>query len=172
VNFARVAGNDAPLIGRRAATRGRIAMEGRDGRAGVKRGHSFDRQPANSRGERRDQGRAGSVMAYRPTQDRTPVGGTWAVPSSPTTVRRSSANAPQRGDASQTEGGGERADVKGKSPTRLANCNARRRTTRPGTRTLVDELPLTWMARGITWAQVGRSAVGQFYREIARCFGS
>jgi hypothetical protein len=34
---ARVAGNDAPLIDERAATRGRCAMEGRDERAGVTR---------------------------------------------------------------------------------------------------------------------------------------
>jgi hypothetical protein len=32
---AFVAGNDAPLIGERAATRGRIAMEGGDEHAGV-----------------------------------------------------------------------------------------------------------------------------------------
>jgi hypothetical protein len=38
---AHAAGNDAPLIGERAATRGRMATEGGDERAGVKRRHQF-----------------------------------------------------------------------------------------------------------------------------------
>jgi hypothetical protein len=37
--------NDAPLIGERAARRGRAAMEAGDEHAGVKRGHSFVRPP-------------------------------------------------------------------------------------------------------------------------------
>jgi hypothetical protein len=77
--------HDASLIDERAATRGRRATKGGNEHAGVKRRHSFER-PAlvvshrNARGERRDRGRARSLMAYRRAQDGTPVGGTWAVP--------------------------------------------------------------------------------------------
>jgi hypothetical protein len=45
--FARVAGNDAPLIGARAPTRGRIAMEGGGDRVGAKSTLPFERQLAN-----------------------------------------------------------------------------------------------------------------------------
>jgi hypothetical protein len=42
---AFVAGNDAPLVGERAATRGRSATEGGDERGGVKDRSPFAQQP-------------------------------------------------------------------------------------------------------------------------------
>jgi hypothetical protein len=57
---AFIAHHNAPLIDERAGTRGAHPTEGGDGHGGVKTGHPFERQLANARGERRDQGRARS----------------------------------------------------------------------------------------------------------------
>jgi hypothetical protein len=60
------------------ATRGRIATGAGDEPAGVKSGYPFERQLANARGERRDQGRAhasmkgGSVWSPAARTDRPP----------------------------------------------------------------------------------------------------
>jgi len=111
---ASVAANAATLIGERPATRGRGAMECGDANEGAKRHYPFERQLANIRCERQDQGHARSSMIYGPTA--RPCGGSWgAVPpegwmsvSRPhaaafiaATTRRSSANAPPRAGVSQ-----------------------------------------------------------------------
>jgi hypothetical protein len=57
-----VAGNDAPLVGERAATRGRSATEGGDEPVRCERRHPLALQFASARGERRDQGRAHSSV--------------------------------------------------------------------------------------------------------------
>jgi hypothetical protein len=58
-------GHDAPLIGERAATRGRSATEGGDERAGGKTRASVAHR--NARAERGDQGRARSATATEVT---------------------------------------------------------------------------------------------------------
>jgi hypothetical protein len=126
---AFVAGHDAPLIGERAAARGRIAMEGGDARGSAKSGLSF-RVPAsrtasgggnlgrlgarraphrNARGERRGQGRARSSMTH-------------SAASSPAAKRRSSANAPQR------RGAARRKVARSAAVRRAAICSIRDRT--------------------------------------------
>jgi hypothetical protein len=54
-------------------------------------------------------------------------------------MRRSSANAPQGAGAAPTEGGSEHSVEKSADPFELQHLERPRRTTRPGTRTLVDD---------------------------------
>jgi hypothetical protein len=62
---AFVAAHDAPLIGERAATRGRSATEGGDAHADAKSALlSWGSSLANAHGERRDQGRARSSITH------------------------------------------------------------------------------------------------------------
>jgi len=102
--------NDAPLIGERAATRGRIATEGGDEHAGVKRAFIRSNASLSNRIERQEgptpaRPRRTTRPGARPPVDELRP---WELddrPHSPTvvaaTARRSSANAPRRAGAVQ-----------------------------------------------------------------------
>jgi hypothetical protein len=97
---AFVAGHDAPLIGERAATRGRGATGGGDERARLPSVCApASRTGSNGRNVEEVGGHSNEWMNARP-------------PSSPTTMRRSSANA-RYARAHRNGTGDEHADVKG-----------------------------------------------------------
>jgi hypothetical protein len=107
---AFVAGHDAQPIGERAAMRGHSAAEGGDEHGGVKGATAIAPPKFDTiapRSARRDQGRARASMTYRPLLEarRPGAGRPFRIrtrpPSSPTTLRPSSPNAPQRPGATE-----------------------------------------------------------------------
>jgi hypothetical protein len=124
--------NSRPFIDERAATRGRIATEGGDEHAGVKRAiirsisglvnRTARRRSTPERPAANDATRDAHADRYA------------CPPPSPATMRRSSAIAPQRAGAAQRKGG-EPAGLNSGHPfeRHLATARGERR---PGTRTL------------------------------------